>query len=357
MNQSTTQELIEKIGWIFRLIDVTYLLRNEPFDDRVMRSIMRMMVIQVDNLLKIVGQLKNNLHRERKIDLAQKQEVEAAISTLSLSHDNAYDLIRDKVSAHAQPVDLLLLMDWWGSFDYTAIEVMYGDCKTIQSYLEAVDHVTFLNVPDYCQIIQNTPKPSPQPSISMSRFALAEPNTVALVACHSSQEKAQTIASLADLLMIDFSLSELTDNPSSIFRRLVFDIAWMLVVIDLCSLIDNLFVDSHHDSSLMTYWENDFGGHTELQRLNQLRNLSLEVEIRDVRNTFAAHIDATQSLTQLYDKFETLNLQAVHAYACDLVNGFFEACRRDIRTKMFAVQRSVLNEVIAVKNPGKPFDN
>ena len=316
-----------------------------------------MIAVQIDNLLKLVGQLKNNLYRDGKISIVQKREIEAEISKLASSYDNAFDLIRDKLAAHAQPIDLIALLDWWGSFDYSAVEILYSDCKSIQGHFESINDVNFLNVPDYSLIITDQSAAISKPTLSMSRLALSEPNTVSLIACHPSQEKAQTIVAITEFLSVDFFLTNLVDNPHTIFRRLVFDIGWMLAIIDLTSLIDNLFADTQHDQSLLKYWESGFGGLARLQQLDQSRNLALENEIREIRNKFSAHLDKDDSLSSLYSKFEALDLGSIHLYTCQMVNGFLEACREDVRTKMFAVQRTELQGVIKVANPGKPFAN
>lgn len=355
--ESQTSELVNKVDWIFRLLDATYLLRNEPLDDHTKRTAMRMAVIQIDNLSKIVGQLKNNLHREGLISIDQKQHLENIISSLASSYDNAFDTVRDKLAAHAQPLDLVATLDWWGSFDYSTVEILYGDCKLIQSALESIDGMEFKKIPDYSQILAKAPVPICLPKLSTGRLAIAEANTMGIIANHPSQEKVQIVVSIARFLQADFHLTQISNNPNSIYKTLVFDIGWMLAFMDFCSLIDNLFEFSQYDKSLLEYWDSGFLGLRTLQQLNQSRDLALEAEVRKTRNRFAAHLDKNEQLDVLYEEFQAIDIVAVHEYTQRLVNGFQMACGADIKTRIFKVNDIEIKNVTAITNAGRPFED
>lgn len=359
--ETETHNLSEKVSLIFRLLDAGYLLRNEDMNDHSKRVALRIIFIQVDNLLKFVGRLKNGLFREGAIDISTKIEIEGFVRELENSYRHSFDIVRDKLSAHNQPLDILALLDWWNEIDYTTIEILYDDAKAIQRAFKSVRGITFLPISDYSPLTIPSKgalsKNQDSPKVSSDRLAISKSNTIAMIACHDSQEKAQLIVSVIDFLEIDFALTVISNNPSTIYERLVFDIGWMLAIIDLCSLIDNLFETNQYDQSLLEHWKHDMKGYDYLNEINGKRNHELESIIREVRNKFAAHVDSDDVIKKLYDNFNTIDLASVHSYACMLVNTFLNACRMDIRTKMFLIQSAPVSGVIAVNKTVEPFGN
>jgi hypothetical protein len=179
-----------------------------------------------------------------------------------------------------------------------------------------------------------------------------------MIACHPSQEKAQTILSIIDFLGIDFALTVVNDAPKTLYQNLLFNIGWLLAIVDICALIDNLFHDNQYDKSLLSYWKSDMAGYELISNIDKSRNADLEMQIRAIRNTFGAHLDSTLSLPDIFSQFESIDLSATHQYACYLVNSFFTACRQDIRTKGFCILNVPLTDVIAVqRNAYKAFNS
>ena len=347
-----TKELPKKVAWCYRLLDTCYLIRSESITDQSIRIYMRMFFIQVDNLLKYLGELKNELFKDGKITLEERRELESKIRVLSTDYDNSFDIIRDKLAAHNQDIEFEKLIDWWSSIDHSVIELIYSDAKEIQSILESAG-VTFMPVPDYSPITGNGAQPQEEFKISTDRLAFAKRNTSGMLACHPSQEKAQTITSILEFLDADFRLTYLSDNPDTIYKRLVFDVGWMLVILDTCSLLDNLFVSSPNEKCLLDHWlENDFGGYHSLAQMNSNRNLEYEKCIREIRNQFAAHIDKKSSFEELYSRFENLNLNDLYSYVTNIVNLFNNACRQDVRSSTILINNTTLKGVI-----GLAYDN
>ncbi|MCW8966871.1 MAG: hypothetical protein OQK82_09340 [Candidatus Pacearchaeota archaeon] len=356
-----THKLVEKVGWIFKLLDCGYLLRNEEMNDHAKRVLLRIVFIQVDNLLKFSGRLKNRLFTEHAIDIITKRTLEELTSKLEASYNNSFDIVRDKLSAHNQPIEILSLLDWWNSIDYSTIEILYDDAKAIQQALSPVHGISFQSIKDYSQLsipssnILSINRNSPQ--VSSDRVALAKPNTVAMIACHESQEKAQIITSIIDFLEIDFALTVVSNNPSTVYERIAFDIGWMLAIIDLCSLIDNMFESNQHDRSLLDYWKDDMEGYDYLASINQNRDAQIEEKLRLIRNKFAAHMDVNETVQNLYRSFNNIDLSSIYLYACSLINAFLNACRMDIRTQTFLIRNTPVSGVIAVNKEVTPFDN
>jgi len=356
-----TSSVLEKLGYIFRVIDAVYLFRNEKNNDFCKRSMMRSFFIQVDNVTKIAPRVKNTLYKDGVIDITLKKSLEELLKKLLASYEKSYDIIRDKLGAHNQPIDILSLHNWWNGIDYSSIEVLYGDIKEIQSTFESIEEINFLNIPDYSPI--DIPLDSELyqgevvPSFAIDRLAFSKPNTTYMVSCHDTQDKAQLILSIIEFLEVDFAVTVATNNPTTIYTRMVFDIGWMLAIVDLCSLIDNLFVDTQHDKSLLQYWKGDMGGYNILLKVESARDHVLEDSVRKLRNTLAAHIDDFDTISDIYKLYEQLDLMAVHAYAVMLVNAFRNACRLDIRTKIFLVQNVPLSGVVSIQKSVKPFEN
>lgn len=357
-----TLKLIDKLNWIYRVIDTAYLFRNEDVNDFSKRVILRIIFVQVVNLLKIIGNIKNNLYREGLINQIERKQLEENIKILKKSYENSFDIVRDKLTAHGQPVDLIELVDWWQAIDYTTIEIIYHDSKTVQSDLKEIKDVKLLTIPDYFPIkIPSTSilsKSNNKAKMSADRLGLAKSNTIALIACHETQEKAQLIVSVISFLENNFELTRLLNNPEGIFKTILFDIGWMLVIIDLISLIDNMFEETAHDKSLLAYWKNDMDGYEYLISVNKQRNHEFETSIRAIRNTFCAHIDSKKSIKDLYSNFYSLDLSQIATYTVFLINGFYTACRKDVRTGTFLMNNMDIGgyEDIKISSRTKPFD-
>lgn len=358
-----TKNIINKLSWILRVIDTAYLFRNENVNDFSKRVILRIIFVQVDNFLKIIGNIKNRLYREGFITQLEKKEIEENIKELTKSYDGSFDVVRDKLTAHGQPVDLVDLIELWMQIDYSTIEIIYQDIKTIQSNLDKIRDVNLLTIPDYLPLSIPTTssfsKSNNKVKMSSDRFGLAKANTIAMISCHETQEKAQIILSIINFLEIDFELTKILDNPKSIFENMLFDIGWILVFVDLISLIDNLFEDVDYDKSLLSYWKNDMKGYNHLKSICEQRDLVFESKIRRIRNKFSAHIDSFESIESLYKEFYEIDLKSISLYTVFLVNGFFDACRKDIRTGTFLINNK---EILGYKNIEvatnvKPFDD
>lgn len=345
-------------------MDAVYLFRDEQVTDHCKRTILRFFFIQIDNILKLAGRTKNKLRKERLITKSQEEHIKQLIGVLANSYDQAYDTIRDKIAAHNQPLDLISLLNCWNDIDQTTVSVLYDDAKDIQGALATVKGLHFQNIADYVKLTISCDNPislginAQVPSFASDRLALSKPNTVSMIACHPSQEKAQTILSIIDFLGIDLALTVATDAPTTSYQNLLFDIGWLLVLVDMCALIDNLFHDNQYDQSLLSHWKADMAGYGILSALDKSRDAMIENQIRDIRNILGAHLDSTQRVSDVLLKFKAIDLALVHEYACRLINNFFDACRQDIRTRTFCIQSVPIKGAVSVQNNGhKPFEN
>lgn len=361
--KADTLDDLDRINACFLFIDAAYLFRDEQVTDHSKRTILRFLFIQIDNILKLAGRTKNKLRKEQLITKAEEEQIKRLIGVLTNSYDHAYDTIRDKIAAHSQPLDLESLLNWWNDIDQTTISILYDDAKKIQMAIASIKGLYFQSITDHATLAIPSTNPISQtlnsqvPSISTDRMGLSKPNTVSMIACHPSQEKAQTILSIIDFLGIDFALTVATDAPTTIYQSLLFDIGWLLVMVDICALIDNLFHDNQYDQSLLSHWKSGVAGYEILSKLDQSRNIEIERQIRNIRNTLGAHLDLTRKVSDVQSQFKSIDLASVHGYTCHLINSFFDACRVDIRTKIFCIQNVPINGVTSLQSSGyKPFE-
>ncbi|MDT0498587.1 hypothetical protein RM530_14645 [Algiphilus sp. W345] len=356
---SEIDELKSKLELSFRLVDTAYLFRNEQVNDSAKRTVMRVQLIQVDNLLVMVPRLKNLIFGSRQS--SDRTALEEAIDELKKSYVNSYDLIRDKVAAHGQQLDAMSCFYAWGDLDYSTTEVLYGDIKHLQSLVEAALDHRFPTIPDYAplDIAGNAYLSVPTGAeIRLDRFAATRPNTGYMLPLCSSQDKAQIVLSILDFLNVDFAITAIVDDPKTLYRRFLFEIGWLMAVIDLCSLIDNLFVDDTYGKSLLSEWK-DAGvvGHSDLLRLEGARDVALENALRLSRNKLGAHIDRTEDIQVLLDRYFSLDLGKIDRYFGMLIDGFYAACRKDFRTRMFLIHTSPITRMVNISGEGRPFDD
>jgi len=353
---------LDKFGHIVRLLDTLYLARNESFSDHAKRVVMRFFFIQIDNLEKLAGRVKNQLVASGHLKGQAQKDVEAAIKKLLGSYTNSLDQIRDKIAAHAQPLELDQFLALWGGIDYSLIELLYGDIDELDRAFRVSGQMTHARIgADYAPLrnIAATPLARDQPPIlAMDRAGLTRENAVSIIPQSQSQKLAQLGVSIVDALLIDFWLTTLVNNPQTVFAKLLFDIGWFMVIVDTCSLIDVLFNDTMHAPSIRSIWRMEgMKGLSQLDTVAAARDSDFETSIRDLRNRLAAHIDAEDTLEALYDEYDEIDLVRLHSYSLKLLQAFQHACRIDIRTKMFAAHGQPITQLAGLQKPSRPFDD
>lgn len=360
----TTLELRQKVIYTFRHLDAMYLFRNEAVRDHGKRAILRFFFIQIDNLLKIIGQLKNRLVADGSLKGASKRELENAIAALRATYDNAFDVIRDKFAAHAQLLDLGLAVDWWAMIDYSTIEILYGEVEAIEAALKASKNMDFVPLgADYRPLTippENELSPDAQQfHFDAGRFGLTSAGAVGALFNAPVQDKAQLVVSTLDMLRFDFALTRLVEHYETRYKTYLFDAGWLLATVDACSLIDTLFEHSIHDgASLLDQWVAEgFDGHAALKALNADRDIAFETDLRALRNKIAAHLDTDTAFNELHRDFVDFDLLKLVEYVHWLANGFLNSCRSDIRTKMFAAHGTPLKGVFGLAHTPRPFDD
>lgn len=171
--------------------------------------------------------------------------------------------------------------------------------------------------------------------VSHDRLGLVKKNTVGLIASTDFQRKCMLLLSTVDFLFIDFGVTLKTQDYDTYYKEILFDTAWLLVVCDTISLVENMYEDSSYGQSLINVCPGDWKGKSILEQENLRRDSTYEDELKSLRNKFAAHIDTSESLESLNELFRSFDLQKLYSYCNYHMQVFQKACSTDVRTSMF----------------------
>jgi len=352
-----------KLWNIYLWADGIYKFSEENADDHVKRVITRRFFVLLDDFIKIARVVKNDLMKSSTINARQKKELEELIKELATQYDAQLDLIRDKLSAHQQPIMLEQTIYWWNNINLRTLYVLYDDMGRVIEYISIVINEPVARCDDAKKDsfvgTELSGEKAQEFFISTDRLSLTQKNTGGMLACHPLQEKGQIIVSIANLLKIDFQVTYYFDDPRTEYAETIHSTARLMTICDLISLIDNLYEDNQYDKSLLSHWKNEFKGYASLEASNRNRDTNFETKLREVRNKFAAHIDTESDLQAIIDLFNSIDFEQISKYAEYHVNSFMKSCAEDIRTKMFLLHQVKLEPSIVGMSPNayEPFVN
>lgn len=349
---------LDKLYYVFDQLDLLNSMKDSGLNDFHKRTLFRFYFVSLDNFLKLIGWIKNETRRRGKLSIAQTRELEQQIKTLRSSYDANYDLVRDKLTAHQQEVNLVDTITWWNEIDCITIGVFHDDLTAIRSTLIHAYPNLAVSVDPFVVDFsdQNLHLRADTVQFNATRLSMAIPNAVSLLPGPGAQQKASMVTAAMRFLKSNFYLTLKGENYRTPEQKLLFEMAWFLVIIDLTSILDCLFDDSK-EPSLNTLWNADgTAGHVKLTEF--VRDAKLESAMREVRNKIAAHIDSQSPLAASLGFFEKIDLAQVHSYTCKVVDIFLDACRADIRTKMFVADGLEIENAFAVTGTAaKPFNS
>lgn len=349
-------ENVRKLHHTFDQLDLLFQLKTSNLSDFNKRAVLRFYFIGIDNFLKLIGWIKNETRRNRKLSAAEVKELERLISVLRTSYEAAYDLIRDKLTAHQQELDLVETITWWNEIDSDTIGIFQSDVLEIRSLLVKAYPPLAIGI-DPLLLDWSDEHPSTNFSrvqMNVTRLSMAIPNAVSLLPGVGSQQKAAMVSAALRFIRSDFYFTLKGQNWTSKQQYLLFEIGWLLVIIDITSILDCIY-DNAKELSLLTLWTQErMEGASVLARFS--RDHSLEVKMREVRNKFAAHLDSALTLDACRKLLIDLDLQQIYEYCTALANAFLDGCHSDIRTRLFLVDGMEIRGVISVSgNASKPF--
>ena len=352
-----------KLCFIHTYLEGLMYFKKETVDDHAKRNVFRYFFILVDTYLKYIGAYKNLIYRQQLINLEKRNKIEQLIRQLKNDYDNIYDTIRDKLGAHQQPLSLVEVADWWLEIDSTTVTVLYDELQEIKSLLEeSLGGPLGKIISDYSPLdFNDTPlavRGTGAARVAPDRLGPAKEGAAFLVSCHETQAKTQIITSIIDLIKINWIIIGATSAQDTLYKKVLFDIAWFLVIADCCSLIDNLYIDNQYDASLLSLWgRHDFKGYPFLIEGDKKREVGLESKIRDVRNKLIAHLDSDTTMKNILKLYFDLDLKDVYSFLEYHVNAFWDGCMADIRAKVLTIPETNLRGVLPPSaDHYKPFD-
>jgi hypothetical protein len=344
------------IEWVARIA------RAIP-DDYLARVYGRSLFIGVDSFLAISPRLKNELRDQGRLSADQSREVTDKINKLRSDYESYYSTIRDKVAAHQQEVDLGLLLEAWNEIDEATLVILCSDVLAVWADLRAHGSGTAIIRPseldDPSTLIPfGLLTPPEGMRVGVDRVSMTRANTVSMVPIGIFQEKAVRVLTAFEGVrtILNSGLERVTARWFLPEKASV-----DLLVVDACSLIDNLFEDRPPstgvagEDSLVKIWKtHKVTGTPILERFP--RDASLEQDLRELRNKFCAHVDPDVPLKELERRLRAFPLQSLDDYVGSILQAFRQACAQDLRTRPFLLHGERLRGFDSIDTPAaKPF--
>ncbi|MBY0314409.1 MAG: hypothetical protein K2Q26_02750 [Bdellovibrionales bacterium] len=357
--QPTEFNLLMKLSYLARRADTTKQAVTSLQNDYHKRVIARAVYLQVDSFIELGRRLKNSLFKSSLIDKKIRDQLDEKFARLDADYRGVYESVRDKVSAHRQEETIDSIIDNWNSVDLLSINVFVDDMIAVMSILsgplqfqwQRPDHAAIDSVIGEFNSAANLGSGSP--TMSSDSLAITRGNTLGMLACHPDQEKAMAILSVIDFLDMLAGLAHYSHK-----NDLLHEIVWSLIVVDSFSLLDNLYDDSRHESLLTKWMNGKYKGHPILLAASSTVDPQHEAGAREIRNKFAAHVDAALPYRDLKKLVSDYNLTDFLIYVGSHIDSFHQACSHDIRTRLFNLRNVPLSGVIAVEEKAvKKFED
>jgi hypothetical protein len=362
-------DLAAKVTFLAQYVELVATVSRAIPNDHAARVFGRALFLGLDSFLVFAPALKNACRREGTVSENDADSLRDRIEKLRGDYTAFYERLRHKGVAHQQEVGFEQLFELWNEIDQATLTIFADDVKGIvdqmgsafaPSVFAPYPRVPELDDAAFYERFASLPFPRSVPSLGVDRFASTRPQTVAMIPGHPTQEKSQRIVTTFDHIRIVTQQIQPAAAPSMLARKAILDLA----VVDLCSAIDNLFVDRAPDRdmpadpSLLTLWRADHFGSVRVLA-SFPRNADFEKKLREVRNKASAHIDSEADLDDLLTLMARLPVNEMTDYLRALHRVFQNACRADIRSLVFAAQGTLLQGAMSVHDSGamKPFSS
>ncbi|MGJ4734782.1 hypothetical protein [Leptospira levettii] len=351
-----TTDIKEKNEYIIQELLILESFLDLNLKDLPKRLLFRQLFILIDDFLIWAPRLINFLFRNSSIDRNERDNLKLIIAKVKKEYDNKFSTIRDKLSAHHQPIEFLSLIECIFKIQYSTIQILIDD---INIFYDLIKDKTNLA---YSKPVNNTQFKDPiidsnaekMYSVSSSRLAHSTDDTVGMLPFHETQEKGSLIVSIIDSLDYMIRILIETNTQNSPGKNLILG----LIINDTISFLENLFNNNQYDRSLVSIWKkNHYRGVSLLESFE--RDEKLEEELIYLRNKFCSHIDDTETLNTLKTKIQNININALINYIEKLINIYNRACKMQIQTIMMIFSREQLIGVLGLssKEEYKPLDD
>lgn len=352
-----------KIALLAYYVEIVANIASAIPNDYLARIYGRSLFLGVDSFLALAPRLKNEMRQDGRLNQQQSAQMTLMINKLRSDYESYYATIRDKIAAHQQEVELVLLLETWNEIDKATLDILSGDVHAVWSAMESRGAVsTFKRPPeldDPSMLDAFRGLVGPQGFyMGSDRVAITRQNTTGIIPTGSFQEKAMRVLTGFESIRaaIDNGIEQTTANWF-LPEKASID----LFVIDSCSIIDNLFEDRAAttqvvaEDSLVKLWKsNDVQGIERLETFQ--RDIALELQLRELRNRFSAHLDPDIPLADLEQLLINFPLQNLNSYLNSIWLTFREVCSRDIRTRPFLIHGREIKGIVAMSALAiKPF--
>ncbi len=278
---------IEKINFIYQSLEATiYFLENEKLQPTTKRVFSRIFYLRVDDLIRILS----------SIEVIKNS---AELSSLESAFDRD---IRNKLSAHHQPIEPDRFISKWNNITFESLDEIWTLIKKIVKKIEEELDFQLGRVDDY--EILGFDINDAKIKVSNTLTGITENNTLTITPLNRLQKKIMRINTIINFVELLLDLTCKLDDPDTKYKQHLFDIAWLLIICDTYSLIENLYKNTSYEKSLKTFFfEENIKGKELLQQGDNNRDSSFELELSAIRNQFAAHIDERKDIKKTFYDF------------------------------------------------------
>lgn len=326
-------------------------------NDYVKRIFGRFLFTYLDSFTKLAPQLKNQIKQMG----TNVSSIHERLKKLLDDYESDYAIIRDKLSAHRQILSLPETIECWNDIDLISVGYFIDECVEIYHELRILNPTlpTYNDSADYqntslAESLKELPIENFKVTLSSDVLALTREKTVGLIPNGEFQHKGSQIASIIDMLRIEYGILNTTNPANKDFDRILKS----LIIVDTISLIDNLYPTTtanivHQEKSFLELGEevNQIGikiladAHASLDtsRINR---------VRQIRNKISAHIDASTNITDLLNQLDQLDFIDIDKISVNQSKLFCSCCEKDVRSKLFLINNMELKDVIAVEDTG-----
>jgi hypothetical protein len=350
----------KKLEWICNHADTVATICLALPDSFTARIYSRSLVIATRNFLDYASFLKNDCYKIGSgITRKRRSVIERTISELRKDFES-YSTTRNKLAAHFQHVDIVELLERWVDLDSTTVTILNDSIRKVYDLLAEDNKVDeFEELPTRQQVVGAARQFvcfDTADTVDTGLFGASKPHAIVSLPTTPDLMTAQRIISIIDSIQVLGPLSQKVTNPDEMATYATFS----LIVIDLCSLVDNIYERNKRDLSelpLLSQWV-DLGmaGAIDLKKFR--RDRDLENTLREARNKTFAHLDDREELAVLRQRFSDLDSDRIFAYTQELVNAFSDGLARDERTGHLLLHRQKLkhmrrNSTLTIEE--KPF--
>ncbi len=360
-------ELSEKINYLaLRSRAALRLVTEIEVDDYEKRILGRAVFQAVYSFLDLAPRLQNRFFETGTFDKQQRLSTKGKIASLRTFYQSEIEKVRHFLTAHRQPLDFGEAFEFWNSITESAVQKADSMLSEIAEELLKVRggvRWSLVQTPDVTDFAKSLKSDKGAAAFASDSLAITRSNTSGLIPSHPDQEKAARVASICHMYrrLIRFVHFAGTSDANGLTQHVL----WLLFLLNGSSLLENLYEnrleEGVEDDSLLKRWKNNptpYKGLPVIEQAHRERDLALEKTIKDVRNHFAAHLDNELSLEAIIREFEALDHRRVAEYLYQHGYLFFEACRGDIRTKIFLIDDHAVEGAVGLAQDSTvPFKN